>query len=266
MIVARLIRDGVALHYDLLGDGDPALVLVHGLACNRHFWPAQVEHFASSHRILVPDLRGHGASDSPEQAYTVPVFAEDVRWMCDELGIDRPVLVGHSLGGLVALEAAAAMPDRAAGVVLIDSVMMPPGDREGFLDTLVAELRTGDAEHALRAYYSTFFDPDDDPVTMAWILDQAVRTPPHVSSSVWEQSLTAWDDAEALARCRTPLLYIDAGTPNADLDRAQTLAPGMLLGRTIGSGHFSPLIAPEQVNAMLDRFLAVGLRPPGASA
>jgi pimeloyl-ACP methyl ester carboxylesterase len=89
-------------------------------------------------------------------------------------------------------------------------------------------------------------------------MDEVVRTPPHVTSSVWEESIRSWDEADALRRCRVPLLYVDAGTPNADLARA-SLAPQLVVGRTVGSGHFSPLEVPEQINAMLARFLAVSL-------
>ena len=65
----------------------------------------------------------------------------------------------------------------------------------------------------------------------------------------------SFDDEAALRECRVPLLYIDAGTPNADLARAVELCPGLMIARTIGSGHFSPLVVPEQVNAVLERFL-----------
>ncbi len=94
---------------------------------------------------------------------------------------------------------------------------------------------------------------------MAWILGEAAKTPLRVTSSVWEESVRCWDDADALSRCEVPLLYLDAGTPNADLARAAGLRPQMLVGRTIGSGHFSPLEVPEQVNAMLEWFLAVSV-------
>lgn len=257
--MAALRRDGVALDYEEAGRDARELVFVHGLACNRGFWAPQVEHFAPRHRVLAPDLRGHGHSDAPRQRYTMQSLADDVIWMCDQLQYVRPVLVGHSLGGLVAMEAAVQRPDRFAAVGLIDSVLLPPGDRPGFVEQLVAALRTPDAERALRAYYGTFFGPHDDPGRKAWILDEAVRTPPHVSSSIWEEAMVSWSDEEALRRCTAPMVYLDAGTPNADFSRIMEIQPGLILGRTIGSGHFSPLEVPEQVNAMLDRFLAVGL-------
>jgi hypothetical protein len=73
-----------------------------------------------------------------------------------------------------------------------------------------------------------------------------------MTSSIWEESLVSWDDEAALSECRVPLLYVDAGTPNADLARAAELFPGLMIARTIGSGQFSPLEVPKQVNAVLD--------------
>ncbi len=254
----HIIRDGgVKLAYEVKGEGEPALVFVHGIACHRGFWSSQVHHFARHHRVLAVDLRGHGDSDAPEQRYTMLGFADDVAWMCAQLDFRRPVVVGHSLGGLVAL--ALADPLQTAAVVLIDSVLLPAHQRGAQVRRLVAGLRTPDAERVLRAYFAAFLCPDDDASRSEWILAEAVRTAPHVTSSVWEESLRGWDDAEALRRCQVPTLYLDAGTANADLVRAAQLAPQIVIGRTVGSGHFSPLEVPGQINAMVERFLQVGI-------
>jgi pimeloyl-ACP methyl ester carboxylesterase len=234
---------------------------VHGVACHRGFWAPQLDHFAPRHRVVAIDLRGHGESDAPDQAYTMRAFADDVAWMCARLELRAPVVVGHSLGGLVALELAATHPGCPSAVVLVDSVLLPPVSRPGVVHELVTALRGPQPAVALRRYFETFFTPHDDPGRKAWILDEAAKTPAHVTSSVWDES-TSWDDAATLGRCRVPLLYLDAGTPNADLRRALGIRPEMMIGRTIGSGHFSPLEVPEQLNAMIERFLAVAL-PPG---
>jgi pimeloyl-ACP methyl ester carboxylesterase len=254
-----LVRDGVKLAYEEAGTGAPAIVFVHGVACHRGFWAHQIEHFSRRHRVVAVDLRGHGASDAPVQRYTIDAFADDVAWMCTELALTRPVVVGHSLGGLVALALAASRPRQLGAAVLIDSVLLAAGDRTTVIDALVTALRTPESDRALRDYFATFFSPDDDPRRAAWILDQAVRTQPHVTSSIWEESRRAWDDADALRRCDAPVLYLDAGTPNADLVRAVALRSELVIGRTIGSGHFNLLEVPEQVNAMIDRFLTVSL-------
>ncbi len=257
--MTRLTRDGVALGYEQAGTGEPTLVLVHGIACNRAFMGPQLRRFQSSHKVLAVDLRGHGDSDAPRQRYTISALADDVGWLCDRLELSRPVVIGHSLGGLVALELAARRPELVRGAVLIDSVLLPGGGREQAVTELVAGLRGPDGQTTLRSLFAGFFGPHDDPSLCAWILEQAVRTPGHVTSSIWEESLRSWDDGEALRRCRTPLLYLDAGTPNADLARAVSLNPSITIGRTIGTGHFSQLFGPGQVDAMIERFVTVGL-------
>jgi pimeloyl-ACP methyl ester carboxylesterase len=257
--MATLTRDGTALAYADAGNGQPAIVLVHGIACNRAFMAPQATFLSATRRVVAVDLRGHGDSDAPRQRYTIQALANDVGWLCEQLEVERPVVVGHSLGGLVALELAAARPDLIRGAVLIDSVLLAGGDREDTVAGLVAGIRGPDGDRVLSDYFRLFFGPHDDPGLCDWILEQAVRTPTHVTSSIWEEASSSWDDAEALARCRPPLLYLDAGTPNAGLDRARRLNPSLTLGRTVGTGHFSQLICPEQVNAMIERFLAVGL-------
>jgi pimeloyl-ACP methyl ester carboxylesterase len=253
--VVDLVRDGVVLAYDDAGAGYPPLVFVHGAACNRRFWYQQVPRFSSAHRVVAVDLRGHGESDAPLERYTVRLFAEDLTSTSTQLGIESPVVIGHSLGGLVALDFASAYPDRVAAAVLIDSPLLPGGNRAEVVRDLVAGLRGPDPDSALRAYFASLFGPYDNAATRSWILDQAVLTAPHVTSSLWEESLVSWDDEAALRKCRVPVLYIDAGTPNADLTRAVELCPGLIIARTIGSGHFSPLVVSEQVNAVLERFL-----------
>ena len=187
------------------------------------------------------------------------LFAEDVASTCTQLGIESPVVIGHSLGGLVALDFASACPDHVAAAVLIDSPVLPGGDRADVVRDLVAGLRGRDPDSAVRAYFTRLFGRYDDAAIRSWILEQAVLTEPHVMSSLWEESLVSWDDEAALRECRVPLLYVDAGTPNADLARAVEVCPELMIARTIGSGHFSPLVVPEQVNAVLERFLRVAL-------
>jgi pimeloyl-ACP methyl ester carboxylesterase len=256
-----LSRDGTALAYEDAGAGEPAVVLVHGIACRRAFMAPQARFLRARHRVVAIDLRGHGDSDAPRQRYTIDALADDVGWICEQLEVSDAVIVGHSLGGLVALELAAGRPNLVRGVALIDSVLLAGGGREETVAGLVAGLRGPDGERVLRDYFRLFFGPHDDPGLCDWILDEAVRTPAHVTSSIWEEASSSWDDAGALTRCRSPLLYLDAGTPNADLERAVALNPSLTLGRTVGTGHFSQLVSPEQVNAMLERFLAVGLGP-----
>ncbi|MFQ5472860.1 MAG: alpha/beta fold hydrolase, partial [Dehalococcoidia bacterium] len=118
--------NGVNLRYVEAGTGDPAILFVHGWTCNLTDWRFQLEEFAKGHRVVALDLRGHGKSDKPDQDYTIDGFADDVVALIEELGLDRPVIVGHSMGGAIAHNIVRRWPEIAAGAVLVDAPIMRP--------------------------------------------------------------------------------------------------------------------------------------------
>jgi pimeloyl-ACP methyl ester carboxylesterase len=116
----RLKRDGVALCYKEVDEDEPPVLLVHGWCCDHTYFAPQFEYFAKhDHRVVVVDLRGHGRSDKPQQHYTMQAFADDLVWMCGQIGLKKPAVVGHSMGGIVAFDLAARYPERTAAVVIM---------------------------------------------------------------------------------------------------------------------------------------------------
>ncbi len=253
-------RDGVALAYEERGAGEPPLVLIHGWCCDHGYFAPQVEHFSRRHRVVSLDLRGHGASDAPHGSYAMREFADDVAWLARELGLRRPVLVGHSMGGLVALNVAARHPELPAALVLLDSPLLPP---EGLLPDLpgtLAELR-GPGYRAFQRRFvdEQLFAPSDDPARRRRIVDAMSAAPQHVMASCFEE-MFAFDHESTAADGRVPMLYVAAETLLSDLERLREARPDVVLGRTVGVGHFHQLEAPDQVNPMIERFLATRLR------
>ena len=115
--------DGVAIHYHVAGVGAPALVFVHCWAGNRHFWVHQAAYFAKRHRVVTLDLAGHGQSGRHREDWTMSAFGDDVRAVIEALDLDRIILIGHSMGGPVVLEAARGVPDaRLIGLIPVDSL------------------------------------------------------------------------------------------------------------------------------------------------
>jgi len=116
-----LSGDGVPIRYAVRGTGGPALVFVHGWSCDRTYWDAQVRHFAPRHRVVAIDLPGHGESGTGREEWTVEAFGGDVAAVVQHLGLEEVVLIGHSVGGFVVLEAARRIPDKVVGVVGVES-------------------------------------------------------------------------------------------------------------------------------------------------
>jgi pimeloyl-ACP methyl ester carboxylesterase len=254
----QLKRDGIALFYEEAGKGAPPVLLVHGLAGDHTFMTPQFEYFRRSHRVVSVDLRGHGQSEQPPQEYTIAGFADDLAWLCRELGVYKPVLIGHSLGGMIVLDLAARYPDVPAAMVALDATIVPPPGTDAWLQPVTQGLRTPAYREVLRQFLELSFAPTDDPQRKARLVDQMVSAPQHVVVSTWD-GMFAWDSTSAAATCKVPALYIDTGTPNADLQRFGELCPQLVIGKTVGSGHFLELEVPEQVNAMIERFLAITL-------
>jgi pimeloyl-ACP methyl ester carboxylesterase len=112
----------VVINYRQVGEGPEPIVLVHGLAANMAFWNLKLQSaLARRCRVVSYDLRGHGYSSMPERGYSPASLAGDLIALLDSLGIERAHLVGHSFGGTIALNAAAAAPDRVSSLTLVDT-------------------------------------------------------------------------------------------------------------------------------------------------
>lgn len=265
--MTELVRDGVRLWYAEAGTGGPPMLFVHGWCCEHTYFGPQFEHFMATNRVVAVDLRGHGQSDKPEQDYTVDGFVDDIIWMARQLGLTNVILVGHSLGGITALEAAASHPDVVAAAILVDPapVVRPPGLEE-IAKPFIEQLHGPHYRDAARQHVEeVLFIATDDPRLKARIVDAICRAPQHVMASTMKQ-IFEWDGERAAKACTVPVLNVSAATPIGDVARFQELCPHLVTGQTVGAGHFNQLLVPEQVNSMIERFLETSnlLAPVGA--
>jgi pimeloyl-ACP methyl ester carboxylesterase len=114
--------NGVDLHYQVGGNGSP-VVLLHGFAETGHMWEPVLQELAKTHRVLVPDLRGAGASAKPEGGYDKLTMAQDIHALASSMGEDKVTIVGHDIGLMVAYAYAAQYPDETERVVLMDAFL-----------------------------------------------------------------------------------------------------------------------------------------------
>jgi pimeloyl-ACP methyl ester carboxylesterase len=242
----------VRIVFEDAGSGSPALVLIHGAFANRGHFASQVEHLARRHRVLAPDLRGHGDSDTPAEAFGICQVAEDVLAVCDAAGVERAVLCGHSWP--VALHVVAARPELVAGVVLLDGVVLLPEElRAQILSSLVPVLEGPGWAEAMRGFLIGRGIPYDAPSLKARVAEEIGRGAATLAATMMRDVMSS-DFSDELSSGDYPLLYVH-GTVPADLARLRHLRPDALVACVAGAGHYMTLEVPEQVNAMLDRFL-----------
>mgnify|MGYP001055556892 CR=1 FL=1 len=268
--VDRLVRDGVELAYRLKrgGSGLP-VILVHGWCCDHSYLSPQFDYFAArGHTVLAPDLREHGASDKPVQDYPISAFTDDVAWMAEALGLDRSIVIGHSMGGIIAFDLAVRYPECVAGTVQLDSSTAVTDAARAIMTTFIETLKGPGYAGALADYAArVLFVDSDDAARRADILRRMTSAPQHMMISAFT-GLRDFDPGEAGRRQTAPSLYIaaDEPSPRSDMTRLGALVPHLHYGRVVGSGHFCQLEVPDQVNAMISRFLDVaGLAARDAS-
>jgi len=243
--------DGVPIRYDAAGKGDPALVFVHCGGCNRGFWDGQMAYFAAKHRVVALDLAGHGQSGSGRKDWTMQAFGEDVVSVVEALGLKRVVLIGHSLGGPAVLEAARRMPDRVAGLVLVDSWVdfeqrIPAEQIEKLLTGLRADYRA--TTTAITSQY-LFSASTPEPVKVR-VLETVLSGPQEIGVAVARSSMT-YDPLPALREIKAPIRAISSDLFPTNLEGNRRHAPGYQAAIMKGVGHYLMLEQSEAFNTLL---------------
>lgn len=258
------VPGGAALAYDDHGDGSPPLLFVHGGAGDRTIWAPQVQDLSGDFRCVAVDLRGYGESQ-PVPPFGPAQQADDLAALLDALGLERSVVVGHSLGGLAALLLNRQRPDLVGGVAVIDT----PLTREGVDPTrLAGMLRDAASTELLVTRFfgetSGFARSVAAPVIQRSRLDVVAA---HLEAAVVDPP-TLREVLEAAGA--KPFLAIWPAGPHGEGPRSadpQWLAevvPGIRQEHVPGR-HFIHLDQPTKTNAILREFAAVTNRGSGES-
>ncbi len=253
--------DGVKIHYRVGGKGSPALVFVHCWSCDASYWREQLPVFARDHRVVAIDLAGHGASGDRRERFTMAAFGADVAAVVRKEKLGRVVLIGHSMGGPVVLEAAQLLPGTVALVVGVDNLQnaemrWPEDEFRQLRDGMVKDFRA-----TTEAFVRSMFPKDADPKLVADIAGDMASAPPRVAISAIEQ-LKDFDEAGAEEKAGVPIVCINATTyPTAiEINRKHAKSFDVVLIDDVG--HFIMREKPQAFDAALARVLADrGLEP-----
>ena len=255
------------MHFLRSGRGSPTLVFVHGFACMHEDWRCQLEYFERTHEVVACDLRGHGRTPGRPHECSIEHYGGDVAALVNNLDLARVVLVGHSMGCRVVLEAARLIPDKVARVVLVDGSLNATSDPEGAEAVARATVeKLGYPKFAEALFRQMFFKPSAEADA---IVARAVKSSAEFGPHLWPR-ISRWDAGSmgaAFAALRAPVLAIQSTTRNAQLQRAPLkpgdTSPWIEYLRSRGArveivpdtGHFTQLEAPGAVNRLIADFL-----------
>lgn len=237
------------IHVDDGGEGGMPVVFVHSFAGASDHWFASLAHLRPTRRAVAIDLRGHGESDPPPAGSYAPVdLAADIASVVDSLGLDRFVLVGHSMGGAAAIAYAGANPDRVAGLVLVGTPGRTP---QAQADKVMAAL-DADYETVSTDYWSKLLTGARPEVEERVLSD--MRRVPREPSLAIIRAMFESDPIPALDAYPGPVLLID--TPQGDQPGSlHELRPDLPREVIAGTSHWPMLDKPRVFDRILDEFL-----------
>ena len=258
-VTRKLARpDGVRIAYDVRGAGENTLVFLHGWASERGAWREQANYFAAAHQVVTIDLGAHGQSTAGRRkAWTLLGLADDVRAVVERLKLKRVILVGHSMGGPVALLAAARLP-MVRAVVLVDSVHNAEANltreqADSFAGIFAKDFR-GTITPMIRGMF-----PAGSPLADE-VIGKAIVTNPAILTALIRDYPNV-DFPAALRALRIPVRAINAavrtpGDPatNLAVNRKYADFDATILS---GPGHFLMLERSGEFNAILREWLSV---------
>jgi pimeloyl-ACP methyl ester carboxylesterase len=231
--------------------------MLHGWACNRRFWRRQFALLEGSNRVLALDFRGHGESSVPDSGFTLDRLAEDVHVLLHGLQLAPAVVIGHSMGGMVAQQLAITHPGDVRGLILVATAAADP--EQHFISAQIANAsRRAGFRAAFLESFPRWFLPASNSEIVSWVRSEMLATPERVALGL-VKDYRHLDLRSRLPAINAPCLVIgasgDVSTPVTGSEVIARLIPGSELKIIEGAGHFVQLERPDEIDDAIRGFL-----------
>lgn len=230
-----------------------AVVLIHGWTCNADFWKDNVKGL-SDFRVLAIDLPGHGQSDKPKLNYSMEHFARAIDAVLKSAGVERAVLVGHSMGTPVARQYYRLYPSKTAGIVVVDGALVQMFPKSQ-LETFFAPLRANYKENAAK-FVDGMLTPIKDEVLKKKIRDSMLSTPDYVGISAMDGMYD--DRIWTNDKINVPVLAVMAPSPFWPKDLREKyleVAPSLDFQMWNNVSHFLQMERPDEFSHVVKEFV-----------
>lgn len=251
MMDAATSADGIRIAYDAYGEGKPALVFVHGWSCNRSYWEGQLQPFSRQFTVVAVDLAGHGESGVGRERWTMAAFGGDVAAVVNKLGLEHVILIGHSMGGDVIVEAARVLQGRVAGLIWVDTYRQLGTKRTADqIQEMIKPFRN-DFVETTRAFVRGMFLPNSDQSLVKRVAVHMSSAPPTVALGAFESTVSfSLEIPGALRELGLPVVAINPDYRPTDIESLRQHSVEVMF--MPGVGHFLMVEDPARFNGILE--------------
>ncbi len=258
--------DGVHVQYHVYGSGEPTLVFIHGWSCDSNYWREQVPVFKQHYSVVTVDLAGHGGTDGNRTEWTIRNFGQDVATALSAVPSEQIILVGHSMGGPVAIEAARKLGKRVIGIVGVDTFnsVGAPAPSKPQVDALLKAFEADFIGQTRKFVTEHLFAPTANHELANKVAYDMSLSPPRVAIPSL-RAVLEYDFTEPLKELSVPIVAIDSdlGEPVNEA-RIRKVLPKFHATIITGVGHFLMMEDPARFNAALETEIQA-LRTPAGS-
>lgn len=242
--------DGIHIAYEVHGERAPPLVFVHGWSCDRTYWNGQLEPFSRHSKVVAVDLAGHGESGLGRRAWTMAAFGGDVAAVIETLDLERVILIGHSMGGDVIVEAARQIRGRVAALVWIDTYrQLGMANTPEHVQALLAPFRANFVD-ATRPFVRGMFSTVADQLLVERVAADTSAAPSALALAAMESAITFEREIPgALEDLNLPVIAINPDYKPTDVPSLER--HGVKVVFMSGVGHFMMMEDPKRFNDLL---------------
>jgi sigma-B regulation protein RsbQ len=257
----KVQNEGVDISYTVDGAGPISLVFVHGSFTDKTHWASQVDHFAAKYQVVTIDLAAHGESGRNRDDWSLIAFGKDVNAVIQALDLKQVILIGHSMGGNVAVEAAVAHPQPIVGIIGVDTFKNAATPLPAEYDEKVAELLDNlhkNFSMTSEEYVDLALVTSETPDAVKEVIRKAYRDAyPKMGVPVIMEVFQAYKrEKELFAALQWKLYLVNVDyTPTNEAALQQFAPVGYELVNMHGTSHYPMLEKPEEFNRVLDQVI-----------
>jgi len=242
--------DGVDIAYSVYGKGETALIFVHGWGWDQSLWKGQVTEFSSQYKVVTLDLAGHGESGKKRNSFTIKAFANDVVSVINKLKLNKVILVGHSMAGIINLEVYRQLKEKVVGIIGTDTYQLfqkgeNPKSAEDYLTTFKENYLA-----SVREYVGTLFLEGADTVMVKSFVKKMSKLPSNIGMDIF-RNIYQYNSIAAVTELQPKIISINGQKFKVKEAENMKILPSFTCKLIHGTGHFPMIEKPKEFNEKL---------------